>query len=57
MAGADVEMAANATTPDVNADIIVEFNNDMWWMMPRELSGAIVEKWRSGETLVSFVWK
>ena len=44
MAGADVEMAANATTPDVNADIIVEFNNDTWWMMPRELSGPIVEK-------------
>ena len=56
MAGADVAMAANATTPDVNADIIVDFNNDKWWMMPRELSGPIVEKWRSGETLVSFVW-
>ena len=56
MAGADVEMAANATTPDVNADILVEFNNGNWWMMPRELSGPIVEKWRSGETLVSFVW-
>ena len=57
MASANVAMAANATTPDVNADILVEFNNGNWWMMPRELSSPIVEQWRSGETLVSFVWK
>ena len=56
MAGADVEMAANATTPGVKAGILVEFDNGMWWMMLHELSGPIVEKWRSGETLVSFVW-
>ena len=55
MAGADAEMAANATTPDVNADIIVEFNNGNWWMMPRELSSPIVEQWRSGATEVSFI--
>ena len=35
---------------------LVEFNNDMWWMMPHELSDLIVEQWRSGATEVSFIW-
>ena len=37
-------------------EILVEFNNDMWWMMPHELSGPIVEQWRSGATHCSYVW-
>ena len=63
MAGADVEMAANATAPGVNLEmlrqmqwkILVEFNNDMWWMMPHELSDPIVEQWRSDATEASFL--
>ena len=68
MAGADVEMAANATTPAVNAEmlrqmlrqmqweILMEFNDSMWWMMPHELSGPIVENWRDGCQQSSYVW-
>ena len=64
MAGADVEMAANATAPGVNLEmlrqmqweILVEFKNGMWWMMPHELSDPIVEQRRRVATEVSFIW-
>ena len=69
MASADVPLAANATAPGVNLELLrqilqnsryhrslMEFNNDTWWMMPHDRSDAIVEQWLSGPTKVSFVW-
>ena len=37
-------------------EIHVDFNNDMWWAMPHELSDSIVEKWINGAHQVSFIW-
>ena len=37
-------------------EIHVEFNNDMWWAMPHELSESILEQWTRGANQVSFVW-
>ena len=37
-------------------EILVEFNHDMWWMMPAELSTDILSEWQNGSTQVSFVW-
>ena len=34
----------------------VDFNNDMWWAMPHELSDSILEKWTNGAQQVSFIW-
>ena len=64
MAGTYVEMVANALDAGANHEmlrqmqweILVEFNNGMWWMMPHEISDQILEEWRSGATAVSFIW-
>ena len=37
-------------------DIHVDFNNDMSWAMPHELSDSILEKWINGAQQVSFIW-
>ena len=37
-------------------EIHVEFDNGMWWMMPDELSGGILNEWKNGALQVSFVW-
>ena len=37
-------------------EIHVDFNNDMWWAMPHELSDSILEKWINGAQQVSFIW-
>ena len=37
-------------------EIHVEFNNDMWWAMPHELSDSILQQWTSGARQVSFIW-
>ena len=37
-------------------EIHVDFNNDMWWAMPHELSDSILEKWTNGAQQVSFIW-
>ena len=37
-------------------EIHVAFNNDMWWVMPHELSDPILASWNSGFQQVSFVW-
>ena len=40
----DVAAAANAALqpPDGNFEIHVKFNNQMWWAMPRDLSGGLL---------------
>ena len=37
-------------------EIHVEFNNDMWWAMPHELSDSILEQWTPETQQVSFIW-
>ena len=37
-------------------EIHVQFNNGMWWAMPRELSEQLLEIWRGGENQGSYVW-
>ena len=37
-------------------EIHVQFNNGMWWAMPRELSEQLLEVWRGGENQGSYVW-
>ena len=37
-------------------EIHVEFNNDMWWAMPHDLSDGILQRWTNGAQQVSFVW-
>ena len=37
-------------------EIHVEFNNDMWWTMPYELSDSILEQWTPETPQVSFIW-
>ena len=37
-------------------EIHVEFNNDMWWTMPHELSDSILEQWTPAARQVSFTW-
>ena len=37
-------------------EIHVEFNNGMWWAMPRDLSDPILNQWTTGARQVSFVW-
>ena len=37
-------------------EILVSFNNDMWWAMPHELSDPILEQWNRGAQQVSFIW-
>ena len=47
------------TLPSVSQlqwEIHVDFNNDMWWAMPHELSDSILEKWTNGAQQVSFIW-
>ena len=34
----------------------VDFNNDMWWAMPHELSDSILEPLFNGAQQVSFFW-
>ena len=53
-----VDLPPNAATmlERLRQEIHVEFNNDMWWVMPDELSSAILSEWQSGATQVSFVW-
>ena len=57
----DVQSEAGAVvlaTPVTNMrlEIHVEFNNDMWWAMPHELSDSILEQWTHGAQRVSFIW-
>ena len=58
--GADPKVAAAANAvlqpPDGNFEIIVKFNNQMWWAMPRELSDGLLQLWRQGFRNVSYVW-
>ena len=53
-----VDLPPNAATmlERLRQEIHVEFNNDMWWVMPDELSGAILNEWKNGALQVSFVW-
>ena len=37
-------------------EIQVDFNNDMWWAMPQELSDSILEQWTHGAQQVAFIW-
>ena len=37
-------------------EIHVEFNNDMWWAMPHELSDSILGQWTPAARQVSFIW-
>ena len=37
-------------------EILVEFNNNMWWAMPHELSDSILGQWTNGARQVSFIW-
>ena len=37
-------------------EIHVEFNNDMWWAMPHELSDSILGQWTPETKQVSFIW-
>ena len=37
-------------------EIHVDFNSDMWWTMPYELSDSILEQWTSGAQQVSYIW-
>ena len=48
--------AANQWLIQMKWEIHVDFNNDMWWAMPHELSDSIVEKWINGAHQVSFIW-
>ena len=48
--------AANRWLTQMKWEIHVDFNNDMWWAMPHELSDSIVEKWINGAHQVSFIW-
>ena len=41
---------------DMKWEIHVEFNNDMWWAMPHDLSEAILHQWTHGAQRVSYVW-
>ena len=54
----DVHLQANALeiTRRLRQEIHVEFNNGMWWVMPDELSGVILNEWKNGAVQVSFVW-
>ena len=53
-----VDLPPNAATmlERLRQEIHVEFNNDMWWVMPDELSGGILNEWKNGALQVSFVW-
>ena len=57
-AGRDAELVTTAQEipQTLRKEILVEFNNDMWWMMPGELSTGILSEWQNGATQVSFVW-
>ena len=37
-------------------EIHVDFKKGMWWVMPHELSDAILQTWSTGAKQVSFVW-
>ena len=53
-----VDLPPNAATllERLRQEIHVEFNNGMWWVMPDELSGGILNEWKNGAPQVSFVW-
>ena len=53
----DSSLAAPASTMTfLPWEILVSFNNDMWWAMPHELSDPILEQWNHGAQQVSFIW-
>ena len=37
-------------------EILLDFNNGMWWAMPHDLSDPILDQWINGAQQVSFVW-
>ena len=58
MTDQDVEMRPDQqrTPVPMQWEIFVEFKNDMWWKMPDELSGLILQAWREGYARSSYVW-
>ena len=48
--------SAQEIAKTLRKEILVEVNNDMWWVKPHELSSAMLSEWQSGATQVSFVW-
>ena len=37
-------------------EILVDFDRNMWWAMPHELSDSILDEWTNGAQQVSFIW-
>ena len=58
----DPAMGSVPTSPweipvtQLKREIHVDFNNDMWWAMPHELSDPILQEWQRGAQQVSFIW-
>ena len=57
--GVDSKVAAAAIAalqpPDGNFEIMVKVNDEKWWLMPRELSDDLLQRWRNGRRNVSYV--
>ena len=53
---AQLVRTAQEIAKTLRKEILVEVNNDMWWVKPHELSSAMLSEWQSGATQVSFVW-
>ena len=53
---AQLVRSAQEIAKTLRKEILVEVNNDMWWVKPHELSSAMLSEWQSGATQVSFVW-
>ena len=49
---AQLVRTAQEIAKTLRKEILIEFNNDMWWVMPDELSSAILSEWQSGATQV-----